>query len=38
MTINLAPGMYTHDQVQQLIEQIQDRIDNGATLIATKVK
>jgi hypothetical protein len=37
LTISLPAGRYTHDEVMAIIEGINDRVKNGATLISTKV-
>jgi hypothetical protein len=37
LTINLPRGKYDHEEVMQIIEGINDRVQNGATLISTKV-
>jgi hypothetical protein len=37
LTINLPAGRYSHEEVMQIIEGINDRVQNGATLISTKV-
>jgi hypothetical protein len=38
LTISLPAGRYTHEEVMQIIEGINDRVQNGATLISTKVQ
>jgi hypothetical protein len=37
LTINLPAGRYTHEEVMMIIDGINDRVQNGATLISTKV-
>jgi hypothetical protein len=37
-TISVAPGRYSHDEVMQIIADINDRVQNGATLISTQVR
>jgi hypothetical protein len=38
LTISLPAGRYTHDEVMQIIAGINDRVQNGATLISTRVQ
>jgi hypothetical protein len=37
LSINLPAGRYTHEEVMMIIDGINDRVQNGATLISTKV-
>jgi hypothetical protein len=38
LLISLAPGRYSHQEVEALIEGINERVGQGVTLIATEVK
>jgi hypothetical protein len=38
LTISIAPGRYSHEEVEAIIEGINERVQNGATLISTEVR
>jgi hypothetical protein len=38
LTVSLPAGRYTHEEVEQIIAGINERVQNGATLISTQVR